>query len=519
MKYLFAILALVLILASVARMVTLPDMSSKVPVLYWVTDDNPARVEQVALFEQWLVKKGLVTPQGLPVCELRVDTANNAAEKKIIQAVSGVGGDIMDSYGNDLSYFHAVGFVHDVTDAARRLGFGPDHTWPAIVPSLVIQGRQYSFPCNVSAPMLWVNEQTFAHYGLKPPPRRWTIEEFTRFGKELVDAANPPGQRRLVFFADGINASMLADTMGVSTFNETMTACNLDDPRYIKALKLIYQWTYQDHLLPSAADRADFATQAGYGGSTFQLFNQGRIAMFVSGRYALIQLRDFNKTRHEEGKPYLKMEVVEPPYGQLPVTRTYTRAALVYQGGKHIKLAEYFLAYLASKEYNMQIVQDADALPPSPAYTRTPAFLRPPDHPEEWGLHEPFADAARTIAVASDVSPFILPVTASRLITEQSDAFMNNLEDAPTATHLMAVNIDRDIQRNLQENPALQPEYEELVKLQARIDARRKEGRPIPAAWISNPYYRFYYRRMGMLQEDKAPAAGQTSNATAPGGR
>ncbi len=511
MKYLFAVIALVLVGASVARMLTLPDMTSTVPVLYWVTDDNPARVEQVALFEKWLVKKGLVTPQGLPECELRVDTANADADKKVIQAVSGVGGDIMDTGTADLSYYHAVGFLHDVTNAAHRLGFDADHTWPAIVPSLFIDGRQYRFPCNVYVNMLWVNEATFAKYGLKPPPHRWTIDDFGRLGKELVDAANPPGQRRKVFFADGLSAGMLADTLGVSTYNETMTACALNDPRYIKALRLIYQWTYQDHLLPSAADKADFATQPGYAGATLQLFNAGRMAMFVMGRYALIQLREFNKTRKEEGQPLLQMEVVEPPYGQLPITRTGTRAAVVYQGGKHIPMAEEFLAYLASKDYNMQIVRDADALPPDPRYTQTQAFLRPPNHPEEWGLHEQFSRAARTIAVAYDISPFILPVTASRLIGQENDAFMNGMEDAPTAARHMALYVDQAIQRNLQENPSLKPAYAKLVKIQARIDALRRQGRPVPAAWITNPYYRFYYQRRGWLAESATTSAGSST--------
>ncbi|MBL8993864.1 MAG: hypothetical protein JNM63_11025, partial [Spirochaetia bacterium] len=43
---------------------------SGLPVLYWVTDANPVRQEQVRLFRQWL------TNNRYPDMEIRLDTAN-----------------------------------------------------------------------------------------------------------------------------------------------------------------------------------------------------------------------------------------------------------------------------------------------------------------------------------------------------------------------------------------------------------------------------------------------------------
>jgi len=99
--------------------------------------------------------------------------------------------------------------------------------------------------------------------------------------------------------------------------------------------------------------------------------------MFRCGRYGLIQLREFSLERRKDNRPALQLAVSEPPHGGFPNTSTGTRAAAVYKGGKHRDLAKYFLAYLASEDYNMNIVRDADALPPNPAVTKSEAYLRP----------------------------------------------------------------------------------------------------------------------------------------------
>jgi ABC-type glycerol-3-phosphate transport system substrate-binding protein len=166
-------------------------------------------------------------------------------------------------------------------------------------------------------------------------------------------------------------------SLGLSQYNETLTACTLDDPRTVRVLRLIYKWTYEDHIIPTLAERDSFATDAGYGGSTIQLFNSGNYALFPCCRYGLIQLRNFQKSRREKGQPRLELAVVEPPHGGFPNASTGTRASAVYKGGRHQDLAKYFLAYLASEDYNLNIVRDSDALPPNPKYTRTEAYRRP----------------------------------------------------------------------------------------------------------------------------------------------
>lgn len=372
MKYLFLAILALLVAASLFTASLNPESRSDVPILYWVTDNNPAREVQVSTFQEWLQK------HHYPRFELRLDMVNIASDKVVIQGVSGVCADIIDhTGGSNLFFRQAVGMLTDVTDWAKELGFDTGQTWAAMGPELTVEGRQYAFPCNVYVHLLWVNRNIFRQFGVPEPPRRWTFADFEALGKRFSAAANPPGQPRRYFLAPYVDAAVMWRSLGLSQYNETLTACALDDPRTVRVLTLIHKWTYEDHIIPTLAERDSFATEAGYGGSTIQLFNSGNYALFPCCRYGLIQLRVFQKSRRDKGQPRLELAVVEPPHGGFPNAATGTRASAIYKGGRRQDLARYFLAYLASEDYNMNIVRDSDALPPNPRYTRTEAYRRP----------------------------------------------------------------------------------------------------------------------------------------------
>ena len=501
MKFLFLAILGVLLLASAATYLAAPDTFSPVPVISWVTDKNPAREKQVDTFEQWLVDNGLTDGakkdgDPRPGAKLVLDLANRDETKQIMQGVSGVGGDVMDLGGASLGYFHAIGLVRDVTDSAKKLGYGPDQTWPAIVPDLTQGGRQYLFPCNVSVNLFWVNKSTFAKYGQPVPPRRWTLAEFERRGKQFVAAANAGNPRERVFFCSDVDPILLARGMGLGRFNETGTACVMDDPRYARSLQYLHDWTFRDRLLPSGADLASFDTQQGYAGPVLQLFNRGNVAMFPLGRWALIQLRQFGD---------LELSVSEPPYAEMPVTSMGTRAAGVYVGSAHPEWAERFQQYLASEPYNMQIVEAADALPPNPKYAKTEAFLRPPGHKNEWGIHEVFAETAYTIALPDDRSPFVLDADAWRIITEWRDKVMNNRATYAEAARETGYQINQAIARSIAADPAMRAEYDRRMAIQKQIDALRAAKQRVPLSMIDNPFYRKWYQFKGWAKEEIVP--------------
>ena len=504
MKYIFLITAILLICLGAIRAMTLPDRTSAVPVIYWSTDPNPARVEQIRLFHQWLVKNGYITADGQHKVEMRLDTANQGTTKLVVQGVSGVASDVFDMFsGPTVRVYQTIGMLNDVTQEGLKLGFSPQFTYPAIEDAITINGRQYAFPCNVTANLFWVNGESFEKVGMDLPPARWDIPTFERIGREFIQRSNPQGQRQTIFFVPGVDRLVLARSMGVSALNETLTLPQFDDPRYIRTYQLTYQWTYVDHLMPTAAERESFASASGYGGVNSQLFNSGRFALLDSGRYALIQLRQFNQTRRERGQPLLKLSVSELPYDHFPNSVGLTRCAGSYLGSPNKDLAVLFLAYLASEEYNMQIVRDGDALPPNPKYTQIREYTHPPEYPEEWGVHEPFDKAMREIAITTEHGPFIVPATMYRIENYHYQMFMNDRTTAQQAGENAVREVRTEIERMLRESPRLQPLYDEAMATQKKIDDHRAAGKPVPLSWIKNPFHRKYYLDKGWTIKDQ----------------
>ncbi len=74
-------------------------------MLTWVTDDNPARREQMALFREFCVAKGR------PDIDIKLDPTNAGMDKVVVQSVGGVGPDLFDMYerGQLVSY-HDAGY-------------------------------------------------------------------------------------------------------------------------------------------------------------------------------------------------------------------------------------------------------------------------------------------------------------------------------------------------------------------------------------------------------------------------
>lgn len=606
MKHVFVGILGLLVLASLATRRSMTESRSPLPVIYWVTDANPARLEQINLFHRWQIKQGHVhtvvlrsleevealradlpvsvwddivatqpdasavfagalagatagrfsgltsafldaRPQvrahlqspldasrlalpielRLPQCEMRLDTASTDISKRIIQGVSGVAGEVWDAWnGQYLRPIQEIGLARDVTDDARRLGFEHTRTWPTLAGELCVPDehgrlRQYMFPCNVEAGLMIINVETFERLGQPLPPKRWTIEQFERLGRAFVERANrEPGQRRRVFYASDVQWWVLQRSYGGSMLNETLSASALDSAENAAALRKLRQWTHVDRLIPTAADRAAATSESSFGGVEPQMLNQGVYGMMPSGRWRLITFRQFNIARARAGLAPLRLTVSEQPHAIMPNTVMGTRAAMIYAGSRHADLAVLFQAYLASEDYNQQIVDDADALPPIPAYTQTEAFRRPPVDPArgihaetEWDFHEHFATMGTAIGIGGEYSPFINWTRAQSEEQKAIDEVINDIRGVEEALALAASRTEQEIRVNLRENPRLVPLRQALLERQRRIDEKKQAilayrrahpDRPVPEAmkipleWIDNPVLRRFHQTTGM---------------------
>jgi ABC-type glycerol-3-phosphate transport system substrate-binding protein len=110
---------------------------SNVPILYWVTDANPVRKEQVMLYRRWLSNRGL------PDVDMRVDVNNAGAQKTIVQSVSGVAADVIDNAGGWVYFFNEMGVTESVDDLEARFGYPDSDRSLVSMPDYVIDGHQF----------------------------------------------------------------------------------------------------------------------------------------------------------------------------------------------------------------------------------------------------------------------------------------------------------------------------------------------------------------------------------------
>ena len=102
MKKIFILLLAILIAASIYTYLTGASKRTDVPVISWKSDANPQRYEQIDMYHKFLQKNGVVKEDGSPRGQLVLDTASN--QSTLIQAVSGMAGDIFDADQCDIMF-------------------------------------------------------------------------------------------------------------------------------------------------------------------------------------------------------------------------------------------------------------------------------------------------------------------------------------------------------------------------------------------------------------------------------
>jgi len=474
LKALFAIGIAVMLALTVLAVGTLPGQRSDMPILYWTSDPNPARGPQVEAFERWMVERGY------PAVDFRLDSNNSGIMKVIIQSACGVGSEIVDVYGGaQLRQYVASGVLTDLTDLAAEYGFGLDRTYASVREEICVDGRQYAFPCNVSANPFTINRAVLEREGLPLPKFDWTWEEFLDWCLK-VRKVSPEGRvERFAVLPFG--APRVWPTNGGAVFNETMTRCTLDSPEVLEATRFYYDLMFKHRVMPTPVDIASMAAQGGYAGGSLQWLGRGVVLGVVMGRYSLIQLRKF---------PDFKPDVALIPYRVMPMQHVISRAAAINRCASDVRLAARFCQFLADEPYNRIIIGDADALPPNPAMVRVPEFLDPPDHPGEAGAHEKYYIAAERYGVGREMSRFLLPTTVDRIVQRYLSGVDAQKITVEQALRGMTDEINLELARAVDRDPALRGAYERALAEQEEIDRLKRQGLPVPPERIANPVLR-----------------------------
>ncbi len=489
MRYILVGSLIIMILATLFTKVVLKKERGDLPVLTWITGNDPYKRETLRLFKEWQEE----TDAPKFDIEIEVATFDPRGTQKLIRAIAGVGPDLFDLYGPQSLFYQNIGLLKDVTKDARQNGYSVNETYKNVRSEIEVDGRQYGYPRNAAANMLWVNLEAFEEVGMDPPPHRWTVDEFEKIGLEYVQRTKDSEGKHTKFFFDQLTRPVLRRSMGFDDYNETITRSQLDDPRNADLYERMYRWSYDEHLFPRREDLEALSANTNKNYLRIHLFAQKNYALLRGARWNLIFLRDMEPIRYD---------VVEPPHFSYPNAEISAGTIGVYTGSKNAELASYFLRFLASAKFNNFIVESGDSLPPNPLYTQTEAFRHPKDYPNEGKSHIAFAEAIQTIGITRDTGVYITKETGDRIARDAWESFEAGLKTARQATKDAADEINREIMASVNSSPLVRERYEKALEDQKEIDRRKKEGLPIPASLISNPFYLKYYNDKGWLTQD-----------------
>jgi len=432
------IVAVLAVWTAIAMRWNPPEVPNKTP-LVWVTDDNPARRDQIGLFNKLN-----------PTLNLKLDPANGEVEKVIVQCLGGVGPDLFDSGdASQLSTYVQAGIAWDVTEELKKYGMDPStQVWSAIHPMGSLDGRVYGFGCNATADAVLYNKDIFDQEHVPYPKGPMVWDEFVKLAQRMTHRDAKGRVDRYGFMADWGNWLNFAYSFGGRLYNDKGTASALDSPENIRAVDFMRDLIYKYKVMPSPVDESAMATQGGWGTGVITYFGGGRAAMALGGRWWLTTLRGYKG---------LRIGVVEMPHDKFRATRGYGRATLINARSPHREEALKFLLYQASREYNELINAQADGLGPMKKYAHTALFEYNPVFPEERD-NAVWRDALDH-AVADAISPFVSADAAGRILTKQMD--LVKAGDKPPELALKDAKrlIDQLMAKELKDNPELMARY------------------------------------------------------------
>lgn len=443
MKQVFAASFAAMVLLTAIAWRWQPEAADDRIELIWCSDDNPARREQIELFNRLH-----------PEYQVKLDPINATMEKEIVQSLAGVGPDLFDCYsGFQLAAYVRSGIARDCTEFLLARGIEPESIWPCARPTFMYDGRAYGHTENVSAPAVWFNKGLFEEAGEPYPASDWTWEDFIAVAQRLTkrDARGRPVQFGFIGYWDWM--SVLVQWRGC-IYTPEGTRSALDSPEAGEALQFMQDLIYRHKIMPSPAEENAMAGMGGYGVGTINLFGAGRGAMAIGGRWWLTVLRDKSYAR-------LRLGAVEMPRG--PTTRILGvgKSTLVNAKTEHLEGALLFLEYLHSREWSDLINHQADALAPVVEYNYSDTFLHDPEFPKE--DYNAVWRAALENAMPMEVSPYVNGQTVDRILVVQTDLVRANLKSGADAARDAAKKINRAIIEQLKLDPELKKRYYQAI--------------------------------------------------------
>ncbi len=397
--------------------------------LVWVSDDNPVRSEQIALFNKL---HGDI--------KLNLDSSNVGMEKVIVQSLAGVGPDLFDCGNNyQLSSYIKSGVAWDITDELKKAGIDVNkQVWPAVLPLITYNGRVYGFPDNASTDAIWFNKAILDKAHIPYPTGSWTWDKFIKLAQRLTIRGENGRIIQYGLLFDWGSWQHFVFQQGGRMYSSDGRRCVIDSPEAVAGIQLMHDLIYKYKVMPTPAAESAIATSGGWGTGPITQFSAGKGAMVIGGRYFLCSLRK---------DPSLRLGAVELPHSSKRVFYGYGRSTLINKNSPKRYEALKYILYLAGKDYNELVNHQADGIAPVIEYSYTTNYLHDPDYPEET-FNAVWRDAMKN-AIPGETSPYINGSLAFRIMQKQLDLVKADSKLPSDAMKTAANQINAEIQKNI----------------------------------------------------------------------
>lgn len=415
------------------------DVSGKTSII-WSSDDNPARRDQIGLFNELH-----------PTIDLRLDPSIESLEKVIVQSLAGVGPDLFCAYNAFfLNSYVRSGIALDITDRVKKAGIDIERDlWRAGDSTYIYEGRIYGLPANVATDAIWFNKNIFDAMNVPYPRGLITWDEFITLAQKLTLRDENGRIKHFGFLYGRDNFLHFLVQFGGRLYSEDGTTCVIDSPQCIEAVQFMYDLIYKHKISPSPRDEAAMATQGGWGSGLITWFGGERGAMALGGRWWLCILRSYSN---------LRLGAIPSPYAKYHVYKGYGKSVIINRFSPHIDEAFEFLKYMTEKPYNDLINHQADALAPVKKYCYTDEYLHDTDYPEE-----DFNDVWRDVmeySIPEEVSPFVNGAVTMRIIDKQLELIMSDQKNVADGMKTAARLINEEIRKNCELDPSMKRKFE-----------------------------------------------------------
>jgi multiple sugar transport system substrate-binding protein len=267
-------------------------------------------------------------------------------------AAGGTAPDAFWMLAQQIRPYAAGGQLLDITDAVKdqKVDLG---NYPSAVLDLYDQGdgKLYGLPKDVDTNAVWYNKAMFDKAGVAYPAGDWTWADFRETAKKLTDpAAGTWGVAAPLDYQGGYYNSIFQ--AGGKVISDDGKTSVIDSPEAQAGVKF---WTdlQADKSSPTLQQLSDTEAET--------MFEQGKVAMYISGAYWALKLYDNKAIR-------AKVDVAPLPTGVKKATVTSGIENVGYAGTKHPEETKKFLLF-ASGEQAANIQAKSGAV--LPAYKGT----------------------------------------------------------------------------------------------------------------------------------------------------